>query len=419
MPDYIPTVFTSKATLLANIPTRIYQNFLRLITGTVHQEMDMDMAASLWREFTAPLALDTATGIVKLADGTASGNVLQWNSVTNTWNQVQAKTNKIIWVDAIYGVDGTAQVYNPFRPYQTIDAAQTAAVSGDLIHVRPGAYTTTNGIGKDGVNWYFDAGATTSGQILGTAVNITYSIYGQGVFVYTHAYGNLVYITSTTANITIYAKSITATGTTNAGAVQNTTGSKLTIYADLFGVQYGIQDGGILTVHGNVTATVGSAVTSSGTTVINGNVTSVSLGAATSVTGATITINGNVTATSTGLSSSAGTITVNGSVTANAAVLANNTGYCRVNGAVTGSVTTTVTATSELNGKVSVAGPMSVGATAKLILGATARVVCASGTYCTSATAGAVVISYGAYSTKAQDPAVTLNGTLNVGAYVQ
>lgn len=55
--------------------------------------------------------------------------------------------------------------YNPFKPYVTLTAAQTDAVSGDTIVVLPGTYTniagdTTNAnLGKDGVNWYFYNGA--------------------------------------------------------------------------------------------------------------------------------------------------------------------------------------------------------------------------------------------------------------------
>jgi hypothetical protein len=66
---------------------------------------------------------------------------------------------RTLFVDAANGSDATARPYSRDRVYKTLGAAKAAAVSGDLIWVRPGTYDERDLL-KDGVNWHFEAGAT-------------------------------------------------------------------------------------------------------------------------------------------------------------------------------------------------------------------------------------------------------------------
>ncbi len=89
------------------------------------------------------------------------------------------------------GNDSTAVVGNPNRPYLTLQAARTAAGSGDLINVLTGSYTTSASLAKDGVNWHFEPGTTvtyngssdTEGIFDDGATAMSYSVTGWGTFV--------------------------------------------------------------------------------------------------------------------------------------------------------------------------------------------------------------------------------------------
>ncbi|MFA7301862.1 MAG: hypothetical protein WC069_06150 [Candidatus Shapirobacteria bacterium] len=82
--------------------------------------------------------------------------------------------------------------YDATRPFATLTAAQTVAVSGDTIMVLPGTYAEY-GLGKDGVNWYFMPGsriavtanlASEPSRFLFTdgGTGMSFGIYGQGNF---------------------------------------------------------------------------------------------------------------------------------------------------------------------------------------------------------------------------------------------
>jgi hypothetical protein len=103
-------------------------------------------------------------------------------------------TGNVIWVDAINGNDSTGVLGNHSKPFLTLEAARTAATSGDLIYVLPGAYTVTttatNGIAKDGVNYYFEMGAVVTKTNAGDIFNLTgftvgFNVLGYGRFVRT------------------------------------------------------------------------------------------------------------------------------------------------------------------------------------------------------------------------------------------
>lgn len=91
-----------------------------------------------------------------------------------------AFNQRLIFVDETYGVDGTAVNFDPSKPYKTIQAAITAASSGDNLHVFPGTYSGTI-IVKDGVNIHCEAGAIMTGIIKDNTVKAVMNWTGEGV----------------------------------------------------------------------------------------------------------------------------------------------------------------------------------------------------------------------------------------------
>lgn len=67
-----------------------------------------------------------------------------------------------VFVDAVAGDDDTGARGRADRPFQGCEAASAAAVAGDLVRVRPGAYTVDDSVAKNGVNWYLDEGVSIS-----------------------------------------------------------------------------------------------------------------------------------------------------------------------------------------------------------------------------------------------------------------
>lgn len=83
-------------------------------------------------------------------------------TILNTLASTNINTGNTLWVDAVNGNDLTGVRGRQDKPYLTLASAQTAASSGDCIHVRPGAYTITASLGKNGVNWWFEYGTTVT-----------------------------------------------------------------------------------------------------------------------------------------------------------------------------------------------------------------------------------------------------------------
>lgn len=104
----------------------------------------------------------------------------------------QLLTGKTLWVDSVNGNDGTAVRGDAAKPYLTLAAAQTAALAGDTIVVRPGAYVVTATLGKHLVNWHFEAGTgvtrTETDPLADVAVwddggaAMTFTVTGAGTF---------------------------------------------------------------------------------------------------------------------------------------------------------------------------------------------------------------------------------------------
>lgn len=431
-----PVVFTTLPDLQADTESKIYQNAQSAITGAIHQQSEVNQNASLWRQAALPLVLDPATGTFGLNPGVTAGNVYQWDGsqwvqtlATNlaltanaplvinagamgwiagtadgnmyqwngtSWAQVQMKTSNTIWVDATYGNPATAQKYNPFRPYQSIDNAQTAAVAGDVIHVRPGAYTATR-IGKNGVDWYFEPDAIVTGLIGDYGTSMTFVIYGQGQF--TSSTANTLAQTNASTNITVFCKSITCTisGGTAASCA-----------------------GGTQEIHGNLvsTGTFGNgAICSVGSQTLYGNSYGFYIGVSTAGTGKQY-VYGNVSSATRAANVNGGNQYIYGNVTGPSAIYLASSGTMLVTGLATGTIVLYDSiVVCELAYKAVMPSAASIAGGATLILNGGARLVTTSGTNCAVSTG--TIISYGAYSNLIANASITIQGTLNVGTYVQ
>lgn len=100
-------------------------------------------------------------GAVNASITLAPGATVTFEAVSSTNWETSDKAisiGKTLFVDVTFGNNTTAKPYNPAYAYSTIAAAVTAAVSGDLIWVRPGTYPVSTNLLKDGVNFWCDKG---------------------------------------------------------------------------------------------------------------------------------------------------------------------------------------------------------------------------------------------------------------------
>jgi len=106
---------------------------------------------------------------------------------------VMFKHGNLVYADAVNGSDTIGAHGRADRPFLTLTAAKTAAVTGDTIVVRPGTYTDGT-INKNGVNWHFLNGAVVNapaGEWVmndsnfdgGTNVSFTSRVTGFGTFI--------------------------------------------------------------------------------------------------------------------------------------------------------------------------------------------------------------------------------------------
>lgn len=104
-----------------------------------------------------------------------------------------------VFVDPINGNNATAQKYVFNKPYQTYAAAYSAAVSGDLIVLRPGNYPGGYFQLKTGVNVYCEPGAILSGGFYDFGIPVTVKIFGKATF--STSGQNALYINGNGSNI--------------------------------------------------------------------------------------------------------------------------------------------------------------------------------------------------------------------------
>lgn len=102
-----------------------------------------------------------------------------------------AIASNVVVIDASNGDDATGVKGNASKPFKTGLAGELAAVSGDVLHFLSGTYLDVN-MGKDGIIYYFDAGAKMSNLVdtdpstfsdAGKG-DIQFKIFGDGHFVH-------------------------------------------------------------------------------------------------------------------------------------------------------------------------------------------------------------------------------------------
>ena len=126
--------------------------------GDTNNDVFYDKLVSFTNQIYSPTA--STDNVHTLQD--KSGTIAHTDDIpptTSPWPTVEKQTSKTIWVDKTYGNNTTAIPYDETKPYSTVSAALTAAVSGDLVYVRPGTYTETITL-KNGVNVWCDKGVT-------------------------------------------------------------------------------------------------------------------------------------------------------------------------------------------------------------------------------------------------------------------
>jgi hypothetical protein len=100
-------------------------------------------------------------------------------------------TGKTVWVDSVFGNDATGARQRQDLPFLTINAAVTAALSGDVVYVRPGSYTLTAALSKAGITVFCPAGVTisygASNVINAVGNNLSFNLLGQADFLATGA----------------------------------------------------------------------------------------------------------------------------------------------------------------------------------------------------------------------------------------
>lgn len=121
------------------------------------------------------------------------------------WSLLGTRTGNILYVSTV-GSDTDAtragHLGDMTKPFLTLEAAKTAAVSGDLIHVFAGTFTVTTtataGLAKDGVNYYLEPGCiinkATAGDMFHTiGFTIGFNVYGYADFNMTSVSGQLLH----------------------------------------------------------------------------------------------------------------------------------------------------------------------------------------------------------------------------------
>jgi len=170
--------------------------------GDTSDNLTYDKFVNFTNQISAPTA--SSNNIHTLQD--KSGTLAHLDDIP------EVLTGKTVWVDATYGNNTTAEPYRFDLPYATINAATNAALSGDLVYIRPGTYSETVTL-KDGVNFWADLGVTVN-RIYYHNTNdfyegITSSFLGHAKIVATNT--NAIGLRGG-LNIVVRVKSISATG---------------------------------------------------------------------------------------------------------------------------------------------------------------------------------------------------------------
>lgn len=116
------------------------------VTADTYQPLDADLTA--------------IAGLTTTSFG--RGLLTETSAATARETLVVGRVDSSLYVDLANGNDSTGTRERADLPYLTLAAAKAAATSGDTIYVRPGAYTCSASLAKNGVNWHFAAGASVT-----------------------------------------------------------------------------------------------------------------------------------------------------------------------------------------------------------------------------------------------------------------
>ncbi len=159
------------------------------------------------------------TGITGITGATGVTGPTGVTGLTGTTGATGPVFNQnLIFVDDVFGSDGTGVKYRPDLPFKTIGAADAVSVANDTLWIMPGNYTASN-LGKNLRNYHFVDGAIVAANganfIFKDATGTTVlSISGQGSFVSNNGLGNLgvLQFVNTASRVDFSAKQVTAAG---------------------------------------------------------------------------------------------------------------------------------------------------------------------------------------------------------------
>jgi len=127
-------------------------------------------------------------------------------------------TGNLLWVDAVNGNNALAARARMTVPFQTLQKARDAAVSGDTIMVMPGTYNE-NDLLRNGINWHFFNGTKinyTGGGSLAifdtNGASVTSRITGYGEFINGNSSGSkqVIYFATGGPSVFVQAKRMQA-----------------------------------------------------------------------------------------------------------------------------------------------------------------------------------------------------------------
>jgi hypothetical protein len=161
-----------------------------------------------------------------VSGGTYSAGTITFTNTSGGTFEVTGLTTspnltKILFVDP-NGSDSTGTKGNINLPYLTLEAAKSASTTGDTIYVFPGTYavttTTTEGLAKDGITYYFSPGCVVNKSTSGDMFRVNsfttgFAVYGYGNFNKTSSNASIFYSTSVSSsvNLVFQANDITTT----------------------------------------------------------------------------------------------------------------------------------------------------------------------------------------------------------------
>ncbi len=214
-------------------------NYIGVGTDNTNPSASLDIAGTLKYDHTS------AAADLWLKSTDADGNAI-WDTLPTSTSSVPLANSAFV---SKSGNDGTGAVGNAALPFLTIQAAITAATSGQTVFVSPGTYAEAL-IGKDGVNLDFAEGAiladnTATGMaaIYDNNVKAVFEITGRGVLsqVGVPSSGGVFLLENNLSRVTVRAKKID-NGDPNNPAIGLSKGAQIKLYVDsIVGDESGIE----------------------------------------------------------------------------------------------------------------------------------------------------------------------------------